>query len=75
MQIRLSVESISIPGNSFKTFETLVHDCSPDSTRRFLRSESYLPKNCFICFIESPLKMAKNDFYFILKAFLVLNIF
>ena len=25
-------------------------------------------KNCFICFDESPLKMMKNAFYFILKA-------
>ena len=28
-----------------------------------------------ICFIESPLKMIKNAFYFILKAFFVLKIF
>ena len=28
-----------------------------------------------ICFIESPLKMMKNVFYFILKAFLVLMTF
>ena len=26
-------------------------------------------KICFICFIECPLKMIKNAFYFILKAF------
>ena len=32
-------------------------------------------KNCIICFIESPLKMMKNAFYFILKALFVLNIF
>ena len=33
-----------------------------------LNSESHLPKkNCVICFIESPLKMVKNAFYFILK--------
>ena len=29
----------------------------------------------FICFIESPLKMMKNAFYFILKALFVLKIF
>ena len=29
----------------------------------------------FICLIESPLKMIKNAFYFILKAFFVLKIF
>ena len=28
-----------------------------------------------ICFNESPLKMMKNDFYFILKALVILKIF
>ena len=32
-------------------------------------------KNCVICFIESPLKMMKNAFYFILKTLFVLKIF
>ena len=32
-------------------------------------------KNCVICFIESPLKMMKNAFYFISKALFVLKIF
>ena len=32
-------------------------------------------KNCAICFIESPLKMMKNAFYFILKAPFILKIF
>ena len=42
----------------------------------FLKSGSHLPKKiCFICFNESPLKMMKNAFYFILKAFFVLKIF
>ena len=41
-----------------------------------LKSDSHLPKKiCFIYFIESPLKMMKNAFYFILKALLVLKIF
>ena len=30
---------------------------------------------CFICLIESPLKVMKNAFYFISKALLVLKIF
>ena len=30
---------------------------------------------CVICFIESPFKMVKNAFYFILKALFVLKIF
>ena len=32
-------------------------------------------KICVTCFIEIPLKMMKNAFYFILKALLVLKIF
>ena len=32
-------------------------------------------KNCIICFIESPLKMMENAFYFIVKALFVLKIF
>ena len=32
-------------------------------------------KNLFICFNDSPLKMMKNAFYFILKALFVLKIF
>ena len=32
-------------------------------------------KNFFICFNESPLKIMRNYFYFILKALLVLKIF
>ena len=32
-------------------------------------------KNCVICFIEIPLKMMKNGYYFILKALFVLEIF
>ena len=32
-------------------------------------------KNWVICFIESPLKLMKNAFYFILKALPVLKIF
>ena len=32
-------------------------------------------KICVICLIESPLKMIKNAFYFILKALFVLKIF
>ena len=34
-----------------------------------------LPKKIFFCFNESPLKVIKNAFYFILKALFVLKIF
>ena len=40
-----------------------------------LKSDSHLPKNCTICFIESPSKMMKNTFNFISKALFVLKIF
>ena len=41
----------------------------------FVKCLSHLLKNNFICFNDSPLKVMKNDFYFILKALLVLKIF
>ena len=40
-----------------------------------LKSDSRLAKKNFICITESPLKMMKNGFYFILKALFVLNVF
>ena len=40
-----------------------------------LKSDFHLPKICFICFDDSPSKMMKNAFYFILKALFVLKIF
>ena len=36
---------------------------------------STFKKICIICFIESPLKMMKNAFYFFLKALFVLKMF
>ena len=39
-----------------------------------LKSYSYLPKK-FFCFNDSPLKVMKYAFYFILKALFVLKIF
>ena len=32
-------------------------------------------KYCFTCFNDSPLKMIKDAFYFILKTFFILKIF
>ena len=40
-----------------------------------LKSDSYPPKKCYICFNESAFKMMKNDFGFILKALFFLKIF
>ena len=39
----------------------------------FLKSDSQLPSK--ICFYESPLKMRKDAFYFILKVLFVIKIF
>ena len=41
----------------------------------FLKSHSHVLKKFFICFNDSPSKMMKNAFYFILKALFVLKIF
>ena len=41
-----------------------------------LKSDSHRPKkSCVICLIESPLKLMKNAFYFILKVLFVLKMF
>ena len=36
-------------------------------------SNKIVQKHCVICFVEHPLKMMKNSFYFILKALLALK--
>ena len=40
-----------------------------------LKSNSHLPKKKIICFNDSPSKIRKNAFYFILKALFVLKMF
>ena len=46
------------------------------SSLRLLKSDSHFPREfLFIFFNESPLKIMKNAFYFILKALFVLRIF
>ena len=41
-----------------------------------MKSDSHLSKkDCAICLIENPLKMVKNAFHAILKAFSVLKMF
>ena len=40
-----------------------------------LKSGSHLPKNSFICFNKSSLKMMKNAFYSTLKTLFALEIF
>ena len=60
----------------FGKFFILYISRSSTFLRSNLKSDSRLPKKfLFICFNESPLKMIKNTFYFILKAIFVLKIF
>ena len=56
--------------NTFKKYFFWFYLCS----FFILKSDSYFLKNCVICFTESPLKIMKNVFYFILKALFVLKI-
>ena len=55
----------------------ILKKCVPDLNLRGHVKEGLSPSNKFIsvCFNESPLKMMKNAFYFILKALFVLKIF
>ena len=39
-----------------------------------LKLDPHLLKNCFICFNESPSKITRNTFYFVLKASFILNV-
>ena len=53
-----------------------VHSLQEYKKYNDLKLDSHLfTKHLVICFIESPLKIMKNDFYFILKTFFVLKIF
>ena len=54
----------------------LSYEVTMTPKKQNLKSYSHLPKKfLFICFNESPLKMMKNAFYFILKALFVFKIF
>ena len=44
-------------------------------TKTNIKSDSHLPKNCFICFNEIPFKNNEQCFLFHLKALFVLKIF
>ena len=58
-----------------KTVAIIVRIKQDDNCSRFLKSDSHLPKKIyFICFNDSPSKVMKNAFYFILKALFVLKI-
>ena len=67
-----SLDKSNLPCSVFlnfaKAFDTIDH--------KILQMDSHLSKKeCFICFNESPLKMMKNAFYFILKALSIVQIF
>ena len=63
--------------------KTLLYDLSykkenfsnPKSDVKFKVGLSPSEKMCVVFFIESPLKMMKNAFHFILKALFILKIF
>ena len=60
-------------GNNLTTL-IFLFDCL--DTEGYLKSGSHLPKIfIIICFNDSPSKMMKNAFYFILKVLFVLKIF
>ena len=63
-------------GRSFEKNQSFQNVMLLVKHKKTLKSDSHIPKkNCVIYFIESPLKMMKNAFYFILKALFVLKIF
>ena len=50
---------------------SVMNSCIPSDEKNYTELKVGLSpskKICFICFIENPLKLTKNDFYFILKA-------
>ena len=52
-----------------------LQQCEIKKFSRSLKSDSHLKNFLFISFNESPLKMMKNAFYFVLKALFILKIF
>ena len=63
---------IATPGQGTSTkYQKVIYSAS-DSIKVGLSPSK---KICVICLIESPVKMIKNAFYFILKALFVLKIF
>ena len=61
--------------NSLSVF-SLIFNCNLAYQNNPLKSDSHLPKNLrVICLIESPLKVMKNAFCFVLKTLFVLKIF
>ena len=79
-KISLSNKSFYLPANvkthfvvTFYCWDFFFFCCKTVSKLKVGLSPS--KKNCVICFIESPLKIIKNVFYFILKALFVLKVF
>ena len=58
-------------------YNVVIFDQKRDQRQQGVFKVRLLPskKICVICVIESPLKVMKNAFYFILKAIFVLKIF
>ena len=74
--IRTSLEGLFFTPQSLKNSNKIIFLISVNATVKFLRvGLSPSKKNCVIGLIESPLKLKKNAFYFILGALFVLKIF
>ena len=54
---------------------TEVQELPLSTSLSILKSNSHFQKKIFICFNDSPSKMMKNAFYFILKVLFVLKMF
>ena len=65
----------AIPGNCYMLMNWSLLVKHLMNWKEDLKSDSHLPKKIVFCLIESSLKMVKNVFYFVLKAFFVLKIF
>ena len=65
---------LSVPNCCSKAKSKILRKTYNFALFRWRRTLTF-PKNCFIGLNESPLKMMKNAFYFILKALFVLKIF
>ena len=67
------IRSFHISLGCYASLNGYLSNCCLQMVKEVVRKVGFSPskKNYFICFNESPLKMMKNTFYFILKALFV----
>ena len=74
--VRLSINRLSFRFLRLLFWWSILKSNFHLSKKMSLKSDFHLPKKIyFICFNDSPSKMLKNAFYFILKALFVFKIF